>query len=190
MSTYRQTPTATNDPCRIPGVDAPTPRGLCRGGFRREGDGMHAAGRCRCGRVAIELTAPPLLTMACHCRGCQRMTASAFSLSAAIPSEAFRVTSGDPVIGGLHGPSRHYFCSYCMSWLFTRPEGLNFFVNVRPTMLDQRMWDDPFVETFSSEKLSWASTPAKHSYPEFPPPEAYEALMAEYAQFRSEADRD
>ena len=108
------------------------------------------------------------------------MTASAFSLSAAIPSEAFRVTGGDPVVGGLHGPSRHYFCSYCMSWLFTRPEGLDFFVAVRSMMLDERVWDTPFIETFTSEKLPWATTPAKHSYPGFPPPEAYETLIAEY----------
>jgi hypothetical protein len=74
--------------------------------------------------------------MACHCRGCQKLTASAFSLSAAIPVDAFRVTGGDPVIGGLHGPNQHYFCSYCMSWLFTRPAGLDVLVNVRTTMLD------------------------------------------------------
>jgi hypothetical protein len=143
-------------------------------------DAMLTAGRCRCGRVTFEISAPPLLTMACHCRGCQQMTASAFSLSAAIPSDSFRVTGGDPVIGGLHGSNRHYFCPYCMSWLFTRPEGLDVLVNVRTTMLDDRRWDAPFVETFTSEKIAWASTPAKHSFPEFPPVEAYEGLIAEY----------
>ncbi len=97
-------------------------------------------GRCRCGQVRFRITAPPLLTMACHCTGCQRMTGSAFSLSAAIPSEGFAVTQGEPVIGGLHGPSRHYFCPHCLSWLFTRPEGLDHFVNVRSTMLDDPAW--------------------------------------------------
>jgi hypothetical protein len=97
------------------------------------------------------------------------MTASAFALSVMIPSNAFRVTAGEPVIGGLHGPTRHYFCPHCMSWLFTRPEGMDFSVNVRTTMLDDRSWDTPFIETYTSEKLAWASTPAKHSYPEFLP---------------------
>jgi len=113
------------------------------------------------------------------------MTASAFSLSAAIPTDGFRVSGGEPVIGGLHGPSRHYFCSYCMSWLFTRPEGLDFFVNMRPTMLDTRGWDEPFIETCTAEKLLWASTPAKHSYPGFPPPEDYQRLIDEYAAQRA-----
>jgi hypothetical protein len=142
---------------------------------------MPIQGRCRCGRVTFEVSAPPLLTMACHCRGCQQMTSSAFSLSAAIPAGGFRVTGGEPVIGGLHGPNRHYFCGYCMSWLFTRPDGLDFFVNVRSPLLDERVYDVPFIETWTSEKLPWATTPARHSYPQYPAPDAYEPLMAEYA---------
>jgi hypothetical protein len=139
------------------------------------------AGGCRCGRVRIEVTAPPLLTMACHCTGCQRMSASAFSLSAAIPSEGFRVTQGEPVIGGLHGASRHYFCPHCMSWMFTRPEGIDFFVNLRPTMLDDPGWFTPFIETFTGERLPWVATPARHSYEAFPPVEDYQRLLAEFA---------
>jgi hypothetical protein len=108
------------------------------------------------------------------------MSASAFSLSAAIPSEGFSVTQGDPVIGGLHGPTQHYFCPWCMSWMFTRPEGLDMFVNLRPTMLDDAGWFSPFVETFTSEKLPWATTQAVHSYETFPPFDAYETLIAEY----------
>ncbi|WP_026868865.1 GFA family protein [Inquilinus limosus] len=138
-------------------------------------------GRCRCGQVRFRITARPLLTMACHCTGCQRMTGSAFSLSAAIPAEGFTVTQGEPVIGGLHGPSRHYFCPHCLSWLFTRPEGLDHFVNIRSTMLDDPAWSVPFIETFTSEKLAWATTPAVHSYETFPPMEAYGHLVAEYA---------
>lgn len=33
-------------------------------------------GGCRCGRVRIRITAPPMLTTACHCTDCQRMSAS------------------------------------------------------------------------------------------------------------------
>lgn len=139
-------------------------------------------GGCRCGQVRLRISAPPLLTMACHCTGCQRMTASAFSLSVAIPTEGFLVTKGEPVIGGLHGATRHYFCPYCMSWMFTRPEGLDMFVNVRATMLDDASWFTPFIETWTSEKLPWASTPAVHSYAKLPEFSEYEGLTAEYAK--------
>ncbi len=138
-------------------------------------------GGCRCGRVRLRISAPPLLTMACHCTGCQRMSASAYSLSAAIPSEGFAVIQGEPVIGGLHGASQHYFCPYCMSWMFTRPEGVDFFVNLRATMLDDLRWFSPFIETWTREKLPWAVTPAVHSFERLPAMNEYEGLVKAYA---------
>lgn len=139
-------------------------------------------GGCRCGRVRFRITAPPLLTGACHCTGCQRMTASAFSLSIAVASEGFAVTEGETVIGGLHGESHHHFCPYCMSWMFTRTEGFDWFVNVRATMLDDRSWYEPFIETWTSEKLPWANTPAVHSYEKVPGLDLFERLVKEYAE--------
>ena len=138
-------------------------------------------GACRCGQVKIRVSAPPIMTGACHCTGCQRMSASAFSLSVGIPSEGFAVTQGEPVIGGLHGASKHYFCGHCMSWMFTRPEGIDWFVNLRPTMLDDPGWFTPFIETWTNEKLPWATTPAVHSYAALPAFDEYEGLVAEYA---------
>lgn len=142
----------------------------------------HIKGECRCGQVKFELSAQPLITMACHCTGCQQMTASAFSLSSLFASEAFVITAGEPVVGGLHGATRHFFCNYCMSWLFTRPEGLDDFVNVRSTLLEDSKRFIPFIETYIDEKLPWASTGAKHSFDKFPRQERYPELLMEYAQ--------
>jgi hypothetical protein len=139
-------------------------------------------GSCRCGQVRLKISAKPLLTMACHCSGCQKMSASAYSLSAAIPAEGFAVTQGEPVIGGLHGASRHYFCPQCMSWMFTRPEGMDWFVNMRPTMLDDASWFAPFIETWTSEKMPFAETGAVYSYAALPEMEAYEGLVKEYME--------
>lgn len=141
---------------------------------------LPAQGACRCGELQIRISAPPILTMACHCRGCQRMSASAFSLSAAIPTAGFEIVGGEPVIGGLRNPQlQHFFCPKCMSWMFTRflPE----FVNVRVTMLDDVGWFWPFIETWTSTKLAWVRTPAVHSYAEFPPMEDYATLTEEFA---------
>ena len=131
--------------------------------------------------MRLRVSAPPLVTTACHCTGCQRMSASAFSLSIAIPSPGFAVTQGEPVIGGLHGELHHFFCPWCMTWMFTRIEGFDDFVNLRATMLDDARWVVPFVETCTSEKLPWASSPAVHSYPTFPAMEDYPALVADFA---------
>ena len=141
-------------------------------------------GSCRCGRTRIELSAAPFMTSACHCTGCQKMSASAFSLTAMFPAEALRVTAGEPVKGGVQGPRLdHYFCPDCKTWMFTRIEGRDF-VNVRPTMLDDTRWSEPFIETMTAEKLPWAQTPARYSFPGFPAAEDYDRLVKEFAASR------
>jgi hypothetical protein len=136
---------------------------------------------CRCGGVRMRVTAPPLVTLACHCKGCQRMTASAYSLSLVLPSAGFEVVEGTPVIGGLHGASRHFHCPHCKSWLFTRPEGMDDIVNVRATMLDDAGWFSPFVETCTDEAFGWARLGARHAFAKFPDPGAWGPIAAEFA---------
>lgn len=137
-------------------------------------------GQCRCGETRFEVSARPVATFACHCTGCQRMTASAFSLSALYPAAAFAVTAGTPVLGGLRRELQHFFCPSCMSWLYTRPPGLEDFVNVRATMLDDAASFAPFIETWTREKLPWVSTPATHRFERFPAPEEFPALLEDY----------
>lgn len=139
-------------------------------------------GSCRCTQVKFEINAKPVITMACHCTGCQKMTSSAFSLSSLFQRSAFSITSGTPVIGGLHDSStRHFFCGHCMSWLFTHLEGLDDFVNVRSTILDNSSSYRPFVETYTDEKLEWASTGAEYCFCKFPQQEKFPELLHEYA---------
>ncbi|MBL8553309.1 MAG: GFA family protein [Phenylobacterium sp.] len=144
-------------------------------------------GGCRCGQVRFRVTEAPLLTMACHCKGCQQMTGSAFSLSTMHPTAGFEVTVGEPVVGGLHGPNRHLHCPHCMSWVFTRPDGADWLVNVRATMFDDARDFVPFVEMFTDERLPWAKTPAKRSYPRFPDLADYQGLVSEFQAERGGA---
>jgi len=69
-----------------------------------------------------------------------------------------------------------------MSWLFTRPEGLDAFVNLRATMLDDASWCTPFIETWTSEKLAWATTPAVYSFATLPALEEFPSLIEAYAR--------
>lgn len=139
-------------------------------------------GSCRCGQVAFEVRSQPVMTSACHCVGCQKMSSSAFSLTALFPAEAFFINRGSPVIGGMHGSTRHYFCPHCLSWLFTRPGESDAFIGVRSSLLDQPQRYAPFMETWVREKLPWASTGARVSYDAFPNPQDYPALMVEFAE--------
>ena len=139
-------------------------------------------GRCRCDAVRIRVTKPPLLAGACHCSGCQKMSASAYSLTLSLPADGFEVVAGEPVEGGLGGPvSHHFHCPACKTWLFTRAEGFDWFVNLRPSALDEHGWFEPFVELWTREKLPWAQTGAPHGYETTPEMAEFEGLMKAYA---------
>lgn len=69
-----------------------------------------------------------------------------------------------------------------MSWLFTRPEGMDDFVNVRSAMLEDSRDYKPFIETYTDEKLEWATTGAKHNFSKFPPQEKFPELLQAYAR--------
>ncbi len=139
-------------------------------------------GGCLCGDVRFQISAAPLMSMACHCSGCQKLTASAFSLSLLVPTTGFNVTKGELVLGGLHGPHRQNYCPRCKSWLFTNPHGLDTIVNVRATLLDEHSWVVPYIESGAAEKLPWATTPAVRSYPMFPPMQDYSALIEAFGR--------
>lgn len=151
---------------------------------------LPVTGGCRCNRVRFAITVAPLLTMVCHCTGCQRMTVSAFSTNIAVPLAGFAVTQGETAIGGLHGAQiRHRHCDWCKSWVYTTLPPEMGFVNVRATLLDDAGWYVPFVETFTSEALPWATTPAVHSFEQFPPMDAFPALLAAFADQNAPSSR-
>lgn len=139
-------------------------------------------GGCMCGGIRFRVNAAPLLTMACHCTGCQKLSASAYSLTIAVPSGGFTLTRGEPVRGGMHGPHGQLYCPHCKNWMFTHPHGLDFIVNLRATMLDEHHWYVPFVEVFTSEKLPWATTAAAHSFATQPDLDGYTPLIEAFAR--------
>jgi hypothetical protein len=138
-------------------------------------------GGCRCGEVRLRVTTPPFLSSACHCTGCQRMTASAFTLSLGLARDGLEITRGTPVLGGMRNPPIHYHCPSCKSWVFTQPVEPAWFVNLRTTMLDDHAWARPFVEIYRGEGFAWASTGAKHSFEGLPAEADWARLAAEYA---------
>lgn len=139
-------------------------------------------GACRCGAIRFEILCVPLMTVACHCLDCQKMSASAFSLTSMVPSDDFKIVKGSPVERSLPASLRHhFFCPGCMAWLFTQIEGVDSRINIRPTLCDDTTWVKPFIEMMTNEKLPWATTPAVHSFEGFPSKEEFQQLQAELA---------
>jgi hypothetical protein len=137
-------------------------------------------GGCRCGAVRFRVTTAPMLSSACHCTGCQRMAASAFTLSLSLDADGFAITKGEPVLGGVGEPPIHHHCPHCKSWMFTRPLEPERLVHLRTAMLDDPAWARPFVEIYRREGFAWASTGAKHSFEGLPAEADWGRLIGEY----------
>src|SRR5499427_4962134 len=56
---------------------------------------MPLIGGCQCGAVRYAISAEPETIYVCHCRECQRQSASAFGISVIVPAAAFILTQGD-----------------------------------------------------------------------------------------------
>ncbi len=141
------------------------------------------SGACLCGAAQVRVTAHPLLTVACHCRDCQKLTASAFSLTAMIPEHGFSCT-GEVIRGGLGEPTRaHWFCKSCLGFVFSRVAWAPHRVNLRSSLLEEGASLAPFIEVMTEQKLPWAQVDVVHSFARTPSSVAeLDALMAAYAK--------
>ena len=49
------------------------------------------SGGCQCGKIRYEITEAPTLVYTCHCRDCQRLPSSVFSLGIGVAEVGFRL---------------------------------------------------------------------------------------------------
>jgi hypothetical protein len=75
---------------------------------------MLLTGGCQCGAVRYAISAEPLAVYVCHCRECQKQSASAFGISVLVPRDAFRVERGEVRIWSRPTDSgRTLDCMFC-----------------------------------------------------------------------------
>ena len=53
-------------------------------------------GGCQCGKIRYEITEAPQSVYTCHCRDCQRLTSSAFSMGVVVSETAFKLSGAEP----------------------------------------------------------------------------------------------
>ena len=138
-------------------------------------------GSCRCGRLSFAVTGDPLIVYACHCRGCQKLASSAFTLSALFPGAQFEHLSGETEVGGGHTEHVQIHCAHCKGWAYTRIAGPEGMISIRPALLDE---PDAFPVLF--DMMVEEGIPGARSGAERVVPRDYEALpqmTADYAAF-------
>ena len=112
------------------------------------------------------------------------MTSGPFSLSSLYPVAAFSVTQGKTVRGGLGTGPDHHCCPKCFSWIYTVPDGMDEFVNVRSALLDDFTGHAPFAEFYLDEGLPYMSSGAAHSFAMAPDTAGFTQLMQDFAKLR------
>lgn len=94
---------------------------------------MTRSGGCQCGELRYESGGEAGTLYACHCRECQKQSASAFGLSLTVPRAGFKVTRGEPSFWTRDtdsgGRLKCAFCPSCGTRLWheaaSRPETLS-----------------------------------------------------------------
>lgn len=78
------------------------------------------SGLCKCERILVGLTEPPLFVHACHCLDCQATSGSAFTLSAIVIAESVHVKRSVPDAASLSPRTTLVRCSFCQSPLYLK----------------------------------------------------------------------
>ena len=122
---------------------------------------MAMTGRCLCGGVRFELTAPPVAANYCHCTRCQRRTGTAASAQALIEPGSLRIVAGDELVKS-YQPSDGFakdFCSECGSGLWSRDPASGEVSGVRFGLFDDDPGIRPQLRQFVAYAAAWEPIP-------------------------------
>lgn len=117
---------------------------------------MALTGGCQCGAVRYELSIEPLAVYICHCRECQKQSASAFGISVRVAKSAFRLQQGDVKSWTRRADSGRtvdcLFCVACGSRVWHAVAGKEV-ISVKGGSLDQPLVLTSAVHIWTSRKL-------------------------------------
>jgi len=121
-------------------------------------------GGCQCGELRYESAGEPLALYVCHCRECQRQSASAFGMSLQVPSAGLRVTQGHPKFWSRPADSgrrvKCVFCPHCGSRLWHERDGPAETLTIKAGSLDEPVDFSTAIHIWTSRKLPGMVIPA------------------------------
>jgi hypothetical protein len=117
-------------------------------------------GGCLCGAVRYRVTREPIKMMICHCRNCQKQTASDRSPVMWVPADGFEIFKGTPryleVVAESGNRQKRHFCGDCGSPLYTQPEHLPHIRTIKAGTIDDQSWLRPEAHIWTSSTAPWA----------------------------------
>ncbi len=121
-------------------------------------------GGCLCGAIRYRLNAPPLMIYNCHCTNCQKITGSAFVVSATILESSFEIMEGGPkrYEWTSDAGNRRYglFCGACGGRIAHGQTPGNGFLSLRAGTFDDTSWIEPVGDIWTKSAQGWIEFPA------------------------------
>jgi len=116
-------------------------------------------GGCLCGGVRYRLTQPPLMIYNCHCTNCQKITGSAFVVSATIIASSFEITKGEPKryewMSDAGNERFGLFCGNCGGRIAHGQTPPNGFLSLRAGTFDDTSWIEPVGDIWTKSAQPW-----------------------------------
>ncbi|WP_108124067.1 GFA family protein [Saccharospirillum mangrovi] len=119
-------------------------------------------GACQCGSITYQLTEPPLKVIACHCRQCQKLSTSAFSITALVKTESL-VIEGELKFwerladsGNVNGAA---FCPNCGNRIYHFNPADPDHIKLKPSTLEDTRVIQPSSHVWVVEKQDWFEIP-------------------------------
>ena len=117
-------------------------------------------GGCACGKVRYSAEAEPIFQGICHCKSCQKITGTSFSVVVAIPEPALKLT-GDVTVYDAKGDTgqgvHSTFCPKCGSPILGTADIMQGVVMIRAGTMDDSTWLKPNMEIYCDSKMPWVS---------------------------------
>jgi hypothetical protein len=134
---------------------------------------MVTVGGCQCGDVRYEISGDPLALYICHCRECQKQSASAFGMSLQVKRANFRITRGAARSWSRGTDSGNrlkcFFCPRCGSRIWHESDPPLDTVTVKAGSLDQSVDASDAIHIWTSRALTGIVIPAAAmKFPEEP----------------------
>ncbi|TGD71774.1 GFA family protein [Mangrovimicrobium sediminis] len=119
-------------------------------------------GACQCGGVTYQLLKPPMKVIACHCRECQKLSTSAFSITALVETDAIEFQgelahwerSSDS--GNINAAK---FCPTCGNRIYHFNPADPGRIKLKPATLDDTSIIEPTAHIWVSQKQAWFQIP-------------------------------
>ncbi|MDF2180840.1 GFA family protein [Neptuniibacter sp. CAU 1671] len=119
-------------------------------------------GSCQCGNIRLRLLRAPKLIACCHCRECQKLSTSAFSITAVV----------DACDVEIEGELKHWerkaesgntiaakFCPHCGNRIYHYHPDKPDVIRLKPTYLEDTRFIQPTAHIWVSEKQDWFTLP-------------------------------